>query len=109
VKFFNRRPCGLLEVAEASAEPSLADNRKIGKEDTENSVLQDREGKEGKAVEPANSNSSEVERGQDREEEKPSKLNEIWGKIPLDMRTVMIILKGLLHLQSQLLSTRPVL
>lgn len=77
----------------AELKPESTDNRKARQSDPEDNVIKDAE---EMYTEPANPNGSTVEKAQTaREEEKPkpSKLKELWGRLGLDIGTIMMMFK----------------
>lgn len=90
-------------MAERDAGAEMADNRNTREEPNSvrdeqiqggNGTLNDRETKAPEVHSPIGSKSEKVSTGHNVEEKRrPSKVKELWGKLGLDMGTVMMMFK----------------
>jgi hypothetical protein len=73
-------------------DPELTESRKVRAQDPEDDEVKD---VEEKHTEPTSTNGSKVEKVETstKEKPKPSKLKELWGKIGLDTRTLLMMFK----------------
>ena len=86
-------------------EPGLTDNKKATEQEPATSEQESANtiGKnlEEKHEEPTSSGGSRAEEAQTAKEDelKPSKLKELWGKLGLDLITVLMMFKSVLHFE----------
>jgi hypothetical protein len=78
-------------VAEADVDAIEIRKLRMGDGETENGTMREEEGNMSSANDEKPAGAQEIE---EEEEKKPSKLKEIWGKIGLDVGTVMMMFKG---------------
>jgi hypothetical protein len=81
---------------DAGAEPDVTEYRKPREQEIEGSPAKDGDGKVGEEASVQGSNAERVQSREKKEkddEKKPSKLKEMWGKLELDMGTVMMMFK----------------
>jgi hypothetical protein len=76
------------------AEPDVTEHRKPRDHENGGSTAQDGDGKQGETSSNHGAKAEKVQTGQEEEEEKkPSKSKELWGKLGLDMGTVLMMFK----------------
>lgn len=85
----------MADDAGASTEPDVTENRKPRDPEIEHSPVKDVNGKVEEEVQGSNTErvqSAKIVVKKD-DEKKPSKIKEMWGKLELDMGTVMMMFK----------------
>jgi hypothetical protein len=75
------------------AGPNVTEHRKPRDPETEGSTEKNSDENIGEASSNHGSKVERVQNGEEKEEKKPSKWKEIWGKLGLDMGTVLMMFK----------------
>jgi hypothetical protein len=84
----------LAEMADdVGAEPDMTEHRKPRDHEIEGVTVKDGDKNIGETSSSHGSKAKKVQSGQKEEEKKPSKLKETWGKLGLDMGTVLMMFK----------------